>query len=759
MSNIRYTDYQISGNLSRTAKLGLLSYLSKKDLYYLTDKYFRDENGILHCAYSWNVITSQDELELEHIIPVSRNGGTVLFNVVPCRAIYNKAGNKFTSNLLDWWERSGLFKPELLENLINYMFEAYELSMKQNANNSEFIYNSDNPQKTVASSLSSFEMPLLENNAKEVKYNEFLLSCILKLQDCGIDVSKYKSQYDTLQVNNSFDVWERQRDIQKELLDLFKTYAPEYKYDIATSIDYRELLNRYNGKSNEEIIREIKKRIKELVVFCNEKKLSCSEVLHSIVQYQQFLYVENYDINELEKIAYKYFIDLYEELENFCKTIGWFPRRSIIISGRESKKITDCSEEELYELRLQGRFSNNVKRFPPEIMKKIKALKKEYGRQKIIETDTLYEDIISFSKSYWFPRGSLHQRKDGILTKEEEYEYKLYSSYRRHFVAKKFSKEQFDVLEDLRVNCSYTQVMLNSYFDEIVSFVEKRGYFPRTTGDEEEIQLLIKYSSNIDNFSQEQIMIINNLKTNKSFYNYNAQEVIFELKNFIKKYGRFPVSEVRRNGIRLKAEQFTQEEQYEVNLYAKYRRAKSRLPQEVISELELIKEQIDANNLYNAIIDFVDTSGHFPVSIKKSKDGKTKKSSELTPEELIEKRLYNNYYSYKRKGKFTSEQLIELTELQSSKNIYIHRATKIFEKLVLFVDYYKRFPRGAIHRDGLILNVDLLTEEEKNEVRLCNNYHKNKKHFTSEQLNMLETICNQNIEKYQEEQSFGRKAS
>ena len=145
MSNIRYTDYQISGNLSRTAKLGLLSYLSKKDLYYLTDKYFRDENGILHCAYSWNVITSQEELELEHIIPVSRNGGTVIFNVVPCRAIYNKAGNKFTSNLLDWWEQSGLFKPELLENLINYMFEAYELSMKQNANNSEFIYNTNNP--------------------------------------------------------------------------------------------------------------------------------------------------------------------------------------------------------------------------------------------------------------------------------------------------------------------------------------------------------------------------------------------------------------------------------------------------------------------------------------------------------------------------------------------------------------------------------------------------------------------------------------
>ena len=173
----------------------------------------------------------------------------------------------------------------------------------------------------------------------------------------------------------------------------------------------------------------------------------------------------------------------------------------------------------------------------------------------------------------------------------------------------------------------------------------------------------------------------------------------------------------------------------------------------------MIKEQIDANNLYNAIIDFVDTNGHFPVCIVKLKDGKAKKSSELTPEELIEKRLYNNYSSYKRKGKFTSEQLIELTDLQSSKNIYIHRATKTFEKLVHFIDYYKRFPRGSIHKNGLILSVDLLTEEEKNEVRLCNNYHKNKKHFSNEQINMLETICNQNIEKYQEEQSFGRKAS
>lgn len=80
MSKVMYTDYQISGNLRRATKKGLLASLSKKQLIELTDKYFRDKNGVLHCAYSWEPIVNQNDLELEHVIPISRGGGTVLFN-------------------------------------------------------------------------------------------------------------------------------------------------------------------------------------------------------------------------------------------------------------------------------------------------------------------------------------------------------------------------------------------------------------------------------------------------------------------------------------------------------------------------------------------------------------------------------------------------------------------------------------------------------------------------------------------------------
>ena len=78
---VKFSEKDIESNRRRTADNGLISYLSLKEFNDLINKYFRDSEGDLHCAYSDEVITSRGKngtLRLEHMIPVSMGGGTIL---------------------------------------------------------------------------------------------------------------------------------------------------------------------------------------------------------------------------------------------------------------------------------------------------------------------------------------------------------------------------------------------------------------------------------------------------------------------------------------------------------------------------------------------------------------------------------------------------------------------------------------------------------------------------------------------------------
>lgn len=731
MSKVMYTDYQISGNLRRATKKGLLAALSKKQLIELTDKYFRDENGVLHCAYSWEPIVNQDDLELEHVIPISRGGGTVLFNVVPSISSINGMGEekKANKNLLDWWEERVFYKTELLENLVKYILESYEISMKHEASEQEYIYEQDNP---ISKKSVNVELAKIENrkyNREKISYFQFLTSCLIKLRENGININSYLDRLNNLQENKLFEFYEKQRTIQTELFNLFKIYCPEYKYDITTSINYFPILEKYKNNTISDIIKEISKRINEVNKYCFEHNLNANEILHTIIYYQEILWEDNYTIKKLEEISMKRLNDLCDEIEKFCIKNGWFPRAQIYLGNSQMKERSDLSDEELYEVRLCGKYKNNKKQLSQNQKSKIQQLKKQYSKQKIIDTSELYEEIIDFTIKKWFPRGSLRmQRKE--LTAQEQEESLLYINYRNHI--SKFTKEQFDQLETLKENKSYLRVSFDQQYMKIVEFVEHNGYFPRTKVKGEG-DLYHSYYRNRENFTKEQLDNLDELRQQKSFFDYNAVAIIEELKEFIRINKRFPQSEIRENGIRLNASQFTKEQQYEVNLYAKFRRTKNRIPKKIMEELEHLRERLYYDELYESILAFIDTNGHFPISINKKENGKILKAEELSPEKLYEKRLYSNFAQAKRKNKFRFEQIANLLELQKSKQIYFCRANQIYNQLIDFINTYHRFPKGSIWKNNQQLTRAQMTDEEIYEVNLYLGYYRLKEYLTEEQ--------------------------
>ena len=124
MKHIEYTDNQIKQENIRTIKGGLFSNLEKDQQKELTDKYFRDENDNLYCAYSGQVIKNKKDLALEHIIPINRGGSSVIFNVCPALKSINIS--KHDNDLLTWWKDQDFYNIDRLRNLTMYMLEAYD---------------------------------------------------------------------------------------------------------------------------------------------------------------------------------------------------------------------------------------------------------------------------------------------------------------------------------------------------------------------------------------------------------------------------------------------------------------------------------------------------------------------------------------------------------------------------------------------------------------------------------------------------------
>ena len=69
------------------------------------------------CAYS-GLPLDENNYSIDHIVPLSRGGDNLIYNLVPMYSNYNSS--KFNHNMLDWYRKQTYFSEERLEKIIKW---------------------------------------------------------------------------------------------------------------------------------------------------------------------------------------------------------------------------------------------------------------------------------------------------------------------------------------------------------------------------------------------------------------------------------------------------------------------------------------------------------------------------------------------------------------------------------------------------------------------------------------------------------------
>lgn len=264
---------QVYGNLRRTATKGLISILNINIINELARKHFaKIENGqeVLSCPYSGVSIYDEKDAVLEHIISVSSGGGTVLFNCVPTHVFVNNHNEKGTKHLLDWWINSGYFSYDRLEKLLDYIFEAYDITFS--------MYTPEEVVLSYESVISKFTDMQIENesdgsltsdySASLIDYYQFLKDCISELELGGYNVEKYQTKLKKLIDNKIFNQIKKYEEIQSILKSIIaeKTGLDNrYELTVALNINTPMLARSFDDSLSYEDIKTILiKRINDI---------------------------------------------------------------------------------------------------------------------------------------------------------------------------------------------------------------------------------------------------------------------------------------------------------------------------------------------------------------------------------------------------------------------------------------------------------------------------------------------------------------
>ena len=295
------TSSQIEANLRRTAEKGYISLLDHYGLEKLAIKYFgiyeEDELIGYQCPYSGELITDYRNLVLEHIIPVSSKGGTVLFNCIPTSVEVNKVSEKGAKHLIDWWTNSKYWNetaPQRLEKLVNYILEGYnnvfeEYTIEEVENSYlEIDIDYEMEEEADLNYTSRNESKLLEKQSQENKihsYLGFLLDCINTLDTYNIDTTNIKNNLKQLEEKEIFKDIERYQTFQNIIQSLIKSKIGD---DTQSHLTYllrfntKKLMNSIPSNNINEIIAEINTRLNNLENLLSENNLSIIEYFKSL---------------------------------------------------------------------------------------------------------------------------------------------------------------------------------------------------------------------------------------------------------------------------------------------------------------------------------------------------------------------------------------------------------------------------------------------------------------------------------------------
>ena len=301
---------QVDGNLRRTADRGLVSELYRRQMNALALKYFGvDSNGnytenkedivAYRCPYSGEIISDLSTAHLEHILPVSSNGGTVLFNCIPILDKVNLS-KRDEANLLVWWQEQNYFNYDRLERLIQYMLEAYTLAFKEPTEEELYDYdNSLNSDDYIENDDLSIDLKDKTSNQTNINIQQTityyqLINDLINELSKNRDVSKYNSQLNSLKEQNTFGNIDELEKVINAVQAVFKEILGESSksyLSYSLNIDMNKLLSSLKTKDYESEIRARLSFINELVKDNNKEINDYFESLADI---------------EEENILYKY---------------------------------------------------------------------------------------------------------------------------------------------------------------------------------------------------------------------------------------------------------------------------------------------------------------------------------------------------------------------------------------------------------------------------------------------------------------------
>ena len=369
---------QISCNLRRSMDNGNLALINQQRLTALALLYFgiKDKSGKFFkyiCPYTGKEYKLEEIkyelaknykdrnldkiLELEHIMPHSSGGGTILFNCIPASREANSSAEKGNLHLLDWLtnpESSG-YKyyqnggTERLEKLINYMISALEISFEAYKEvELNFEYNTGIHEQDGIDNDENFEneRKVVEKSAKIRKtsiegYIPFLNQLINQVEKEGYNTTEIKNRLSKLEKNGIINQLNKYKIVQATIEELFEKENPKSYLTYSLNINYLKLVNSIKTDKNEEIKNVITRRFEQIKQLVKVNRKSINDYFSSLKD------LEDTDLLYKDKISEK-------EIENFISNI------KLGHDGKIKLFIEMLSEDEYTQYEKGKPNSNNI---------------------------------------------------------------------------------------------------------------------------------------------------------------------------------------------------------------------------------------------------------------------------------------------------------------------------------------------------------------------------------------------------------------
>ncbi len=313
---------QILSNKRRTAKLGLISLLTESEINNLALKHFgvyQDNQLIAYeCPYSGKLITNNKEIVLEHIIPTSSLGATILFNTIPVSSSVNGLDEKGSLHLLTWFHSSSKYQNCLstsrIIKILDYIFDGYDIVISNYLKTPNFFNNNLLEEKTSSLKLIKFTnltnfTKITSNKKTTFKaidniYISFLIDLIKELQVQNVNVKKYQTKLNYLLKLNLFQEIDRYllfQNILKEILKEKFQDKENIELTYMLNIDIKSLsFNMEEYQTKLEIKNELNSRITNLEIILKEKNIDLLSYFQDIKTNLPFLFKKTNDITLLD---------------------------------------------------------------------------------------------------------------------------------------------------------------------------------------------------------------------------------------------------------------------------------------------------------------------------------------------------------------------------------------------------------------------------------------------------------------------------